>query len=73
MEYLGEQYEQSIVRPSVNSECLLVEDNHKKLVNVVAHSAFDDRSFFADSDNWKGVFALGDGFIQIYIKTSTQK
>ena len=73
MKYLGEQYEKALVIPPVNSECLLVEDNHKKVVNVVAHSSFDDRSFFVDSNNWKGVFSLGDGFVQIYIKAATQK
>lgn len=68
MEYLGEQYEKALVRPPVNSECLLIEDNHKQILKVVAHSEFDDRNFFADSKNWKGVFALGDRFVQVYVK-----
>lgn len=73
MKYLGEQYDKATTRPPVNSECLLVEDNQKTVANVVAHSSFDDRSFFADSNNWKGVFSLGDGFVQIYVKATTQK
>ena len=68
MLYQGEKWVKASNRPDVNSDALLIEDGSNKIVKVVAHSSFDERAFFADSDNLKGVFKLHDGFIETYVR-----
>ena len=68
MVYQNEQWQKTNNRPPVGSQCLIVEDGQKKTVQIVAHSSFDERAFFGDSSNLKGVFKVSNGFYDVYLK-----
>ena len=68
LKHLGVEWERSITRPAVGKKCLLIDEGDKVVVNVVAHSEFDERAFFADSRFLKGVFKVGDESVAVYIE-----
>ena len=67
--FQGKNWRKAEVRPEIGHSVLLIEDG-KHIVEVVAHSKCDDEAFFYDSPNWKGVNKVGDAFITTYIDRS---
>lgn len=48
--------------PPVGSKCVIKDDGYEYIVDVVAHSSYEKDAFFADSENYKGIINLSNGF-----------